>query len=126
MAASSALGMAARTRIGWSVLALFAILFHTGLAATHCHELEAFQTQPGFGRDHVQNADPHPGAGEDETCVICQLLSIYKGTAPASLIVPGTAFVGLAALALAGHVPFVPHFLRLCNRPRDPPAVRAF
>ena len=122
MTQCSPIGIATRTRLWWTVLALLSIIFHVGLAAVHCHDLEGFQGKIGYGQGHFQNSSGFAPTDDDEnSCVICQLLSVYKGTAPQALIVTGATFVGLIVMVVLWQNPFVPQPLRRFNRPRDPP-----
>jgi len=115
-------GIAKQTRVLWSVLALLSIVFHVGLAALHCHELEGFQGKIGQGIERVQDSqDTQPADDDEGSCVICQLLSVFKGTAPQSLAAAGSAFAGLVLLFFLWQAPPVPLWLRHTGYPRAPP-----
>ena len=111
--------IAKRIRFMSSVLALLSIVFHLGLAAVHCHDLEALHGKPGWGQARLQDAPADPQSDDDEgACVICQLLSIFKSSGSASPMPMGVVFVGLflfLPLVRNFHrpaVPFTYHFAR--------------
>ena len=119
---SSHIGIAKQTRVLWSVLALLSIVFHVGLAAVHCHDLEGFQGKIGIGVEKVQESQgPEPADDDEGACVICQLLSVFKGTARQSLAVAGNGFAGMALLFFLWQAPFIPLWQRLTGQPRAPP-----
>jgi len=116
------LGVANQTRVFWSVLALLSIVFHVGLAAVHCHDLEGYQGKVGLGIERFQEApSPQPADDDEGSCVICQLLSVFKGTAPQNLSAAGSAFAGLILLIFSWQTFFVTRPRSYTGRPRAPP-----
>jgi hypothetical protein len=109
----------------WSVLALLSIVFHIGLAAFHCHELEPFQGKIGSGVERAQTSFGDPVADDDEACVICQLLSVFKGTAPQKQLVPLAAFAGIISLSFVLWTSAVTRPWPTASRPRAPPFSRS-
>jgi len=119
------LGITQQTRTLWSVLALLSIVFHVGLAAVHCHDLERYQGKIGQGIERFQDDQKsQPADDEEGSCVICQLLSVFKGTAPQALAVAGAAFAGLIVQVFFWRTAFVPRFVSYAARPRAPPMIQ--
>ena len=125
MVRHSQIGIARRTRSLWSVLALLSIAFHVGLAAIHCHDLEGFGGRTGHGIERVQDSPPLQTDDDDGACVICQLLSVFKGTPPQTLAVVSAIFAGLIVQLFVWKTAFVPLYLRWTAHPRDPPLAHA-
>ena len=122
MESISAIGITKRTRSFWSALALLSIFFHVGLSAVHCHDLERYQGKIGQGIERYQEQQGNQETTEgDEACVICQLLSVFKGTAPHKSALAGMAFAGLIVQLFVWRTAFIPHMVRLTGRPRAPP-----
>lgn len=122
MKASSQIGIAQRTRFWWSGFALLSIIFHVGLASLHCHDLEGFQGKIGLGIEHFQDGQNTQAPDDDEnSCVICQLLSVFKGTSPQTLALSAAAFAGLIIQLFVWKTAFVPLYLCHAGRPRAPP-----
>ena len=109
----------------WSVLALLSIIFHVGLAAVHCHDLEGFGGRTGHGIERLQDSQPQQSDDDDNACVICQLLSVFKGTSPQTLAVVGAIFAGLIVQTFVWKTAFIPLFLRWTAHPRAPPLAHA-
>ncbi len=106
----------------WSVLALLSIVFHIGLAAFHCHELEPYQGKIGQGIERFGTSHNDPAEDDDDgACVICQLLSVFKGTSPQKTLIPPAGFAGLIILSFAVWVSVRPRPHRRASIPRAPP-----
>ena len=126
MVRSSHIGIAGRTRFLWSLLALLSILFHVGLAAVHCHDLEGFGGKTGHGIERFEDSrTPQTGDDDDGACVICQLLSVFKGSSPQTLVLANAAFAGLIIQLFVWKTAFIPGFLRRTAHPRAPPIAHA-
>ena len=122
MVLSLHLGITKQTRSLWSVLALLSIVFHVGLAAVHCHDLEGYQGKIGQGIERFQDSSGPQAPDDDEgSCVICQLLSVFKGTAPQNLNAAGSAFAGLIVLLFAWRTTFISLTVRYGVQARAPP-----
>ena len=112
-----------RVHILSSVLALLSIVFHIGLWAVHCHDLAEFGVKIGDESQYFQSYSPDlAGDSDQDGCDICQLLSIFKGTAPQALSMPGLRFAGLVVLPMVRRVAFVALPARTLGHPRAPPA----
>lgn len=115
-----------RVHVLSSVLALLSIVFHIGLSAVHCHDLEEFEAKIGTEVQHFQlSGNDSAGDPDQAGCTICQLLSIFKGPPPQALSMPGAAFAGLTVLPVVRRTAFVALPGRMTGHPRAPPGLAA-
>ena len=116
-------GMSGWSRRVISALGVLSVAFHLGLASIHHHDSGLFHGPAGTIERLQDSADPPNDANDAESCVICQLLSIFKG-APPDFFWPGQPVALPLALVvpLADTAPTRPW--GVIAQPRGPPSAR--